>query len=113
MTNPTADLIHKALTRFRDLTQYLDCECDADIYTCSIHSDRALANEALAATADPLQKAITSKSLSRLTREKTETLLEKGMTITGFILTDPTNHRKCSVDMSRVTWLTATEQQEE
>jgi len=41
-------LLKKALTRFRNLADSLDCECDSyNGYECPIHEDRRLARTAL------------------------------------------------------------------
>ena len=41
-------LLKKALSRFRDLADSLDCECDSyNGYECPIHEDRRLARTAL------------------------------------------------------------------
>ncbi|EHQ35365.1 hypothetical protein [Methanoplanus limicola] len=41
-------LLKKALTRFRDLADSLDCVCDPEYgYECPIHEDRRLARTAL------------------------------------------------------------------
>lgn len=41
-------LLKKALTRFRDLADSLECACDPEYgYECPIHEDRRLARTAL------------------------------------------------------------------
>jgi len=42
------DIIKGALDRFNEIVNSLECECDSyNGFTCSIHSDRVLASQAL------------------------------------------------------------------
>ena len=42
------EIIEKALHRFKELIESLDCECDPyQGFTCSLHNDLKLANAAL------------------------------------------------------------------
>lgn len=58
------DVIQKALERFSELVNYLECECDSyNGFTCSIHKDRMLASEALKVAA---QQAVVADVRTRV-----------------------------------------------